>query len=312
MRAAGCSGSSRLGAALVHDSGTAPQAASGRLLRVRRASRRDQRALVLVDHQRRQRSRHAGRRRAQLRPARDGKRFLLKDAVDQAGDLLLGADVMRARRAGTCSASSSTTWDRSRITCTRATSTPGRWAAAASPRPTTFRRSTTRPTTTSRTRSWASSRARRKTTCAAASRTGTEGDNGILYLSRAYRLEVGTGWQIDPGILHAPGSLRDLRAAGQQRRVRDVPVGSRRADHRLEPARQGRAAGAAPRSRLHHRHARLGRQRQPAIRREQPLLPEAGEAVCGNRSGRVPRAVGVLRHRAGIRRRSSPCCRSAP
>ena len=33
------------------------------------------------------------------------------------------------------------------------------------------------------------------------------GDNGILYLSKAYRLQVGTGWQIDPGILHAPGSL---------------------------------------------------------------------------------------------------------
>src|SRR5438034_10187576 len=33
------------------------------------------------------------------------------------------------------------------------------------------------------------------------------GDNGILNLSRAFRLEPGTGWQIDPGILHAPGSL---------------------------------------------------------------------------------------------------------
>ncbi len=33
------------------------------------------------------------------------------------------------------------------------------------------------------------------------------GDNGILLLSKAYRLEPGTGWQVDPGILHAPGSL---------------------------------------------------------------------------------------------------------
>ena len=33
------------------------------------------------------------------------------------------------------------------------------------------------------------------------------GDNGITFLSRAYRLEPGTGWQINPGILHAPGSL---------------------------------------------------------------------------------------------------------
>jgi hypothetical protein len=34
-----------------------------------------------------------------------------------------------------------------------------------------------------------------------------QGDNGILNLSRAFRLEPGTGWQINPGILHAPGSL---------------------------------------------------------------------------------------------------------
>lgn len=34
-----------------------------------------------------------------------------------------------------------------------------------------------------------------------------EGDNGILNLSRAYKLEPGTGWNIPPGILHAPGSL---------------------------------------------------------------------------------------------------------
>jgi hypothetical protein len=33
------------------------------------------------------------------------------------------------------------------------------------------------------------------------------GDNGILLLSRAYLLEPGSGWQINPGILHAPGSL---------------------------------------------------------------------------------------------------------
>lgn len=33
------------------------------------------------------------------------------------------------------------------------------------------------------------------------------GDNGILDLSRAYRLQPGTGWLIGPRILHAPGSL---------------------------------------------------------------------------------------------------------
>ncbi len=33
------------------------------------------------------------------------------------------------------------------------------------------------------------------------------GDNGILDLSKAYRLKVGTGWLIPPCVLHAPGSL---------------------------------------------------------------------------------------------------------
>jgi hypothetical protein len=33
-----------------------------------------------------------------------------------------------------------------------------------------------------------------------------KGDNGILDLSRAYRLKTGTGWLVGPSILHAPGS----------------------------------------------------------------------------------------------------------
>jgi hypothetical protein len=34
-----------------------------------------------------------------------------------------------------------------------------------------------------------------------------EGDNGILEHSKAYRLTPGTGWDVPPGILHAPGTL---------------------------------------------------------------------------------------------------------
>ncbi len=34
-----------------------------------------------------------------------------------------------------------------------------------------------------------------------------KGDNGILDLSKAYRLKPGTGWLVPPSILHAPGSL---------------------------------------------------------------------------------------------------------
>ncbi len=35
----------------------------------------------------------------------------------------------------------------------------------------------------------------------------TEGDNRITDLSRAYALRPGTGWNVPPGVLHAPGSL---------------------------------------------------------------------------------------------------------
>ena len=34
-----------------------------------------------------------------------------------------------------------------------------------------------------------------------------QGDNGILDLSKAYRLKPGTGWLVGPCLLHAPGSL---------------------------------------------------------------------------------------------------------
>ncbi len=34
-----------------------------------------------------------------------------------------------------------------------------------------------------------------------------EGDNEILSLSKAYRLQVDTGWYVPPGVLHAPGTL---------------------------------------------------------------------------------------------------------
>ncbi len=35
----------------------------------------------------------------------------------------------------------------------------------------------------------------------------SKGDNKITNLSKAYRLEVGTGWDVPPGVLHAPGTL---------------------------------------------------------------------------------------------------------
>ena len=35
----------------------------------------------------------------------------------------------------------------------------------------------------------------------------TKGDNNLLGLSRSYKLELDTGWDVPPGVLHAPGSL---------------------------------------------------------------------------------------------------------
>lgn len=68
-----------------------------------------------------------------------------------------------------------------------------------------------------------------------------QGDNGILDLSRAYRLQPGTGWLVPPCVLHAPGSLLTYepqwgsdvfsmwqsmvegRAVGWELLVKDVP-----------------------------------------------------------------------------------------
>lgn len=39
-------------------------------------------------------------------------------------------------------------------------------------------------------------------------------DNDILHHSRAYKTRLGTGWQIDPGILHAPGTMVTYEVQG--------------------------------------------------------------------------------------------------
>ena len=81
------------------------------------------------------------------------------------------------------------------------------WDAKASPKPTISRRSTTSRTTISRTLSWVSNPGTTKDDVRRCLERWNEGDNGILYHSKAYRLQPGTGWQVDAGILHAPGSL---------------------------------------------------------------------------------------------------------
>jgi hypothetical protein len=136
-----------------------------------------------------------------------GKRFLLKDAVETAGDLLLGADVMQ-REGG---------WN---ILCKffdnmgpiphhmhqsdefaslvghkgkpEAYYFPPQYNQLNNNFPHTYMG--LEPGTT-------------KADLRRCLENWNRGDNGILLLSRAYRLEPGSGWQIDPGILHAPGSL---------------------------------------------------------------------------------------------------------
>ena len=97
-RAAECSAGAELGSALVHDSRGATQASSAGPLRARRPSRRHQRALVFVDDECRQRARHPRDEGLSYVRLDNGSRFLLKDAVDTAGDLLLGSAVMEREK----------------------------------------------------------------------------------------------------------------------------------------------------------------------------------------------------------------------
>ena len=61
--------------------------------------------------------------------------------------------------------------------------------------------------TTFRTRSWASSPGRRRPTCAGVSSAGAAATTGFSTCRARFGWSPGSGWQINPGILHAPGSL---------------------------------------------------------------------------------------------------------
>ncbi|MEA3422065.1 MAG: hypothetical protein U9Q97_10365 [Acidobacteriota bacterium] len=60
----------------------------------------------------------------------------------------------------------------------------------------------------------------------------SQGDNGILNYSRAYKIKPGTGWFIPPRILHAPGSLvtyevqwaSDVSSMFQSMTAEDIPI----------------------------------------------------------------------------------------
>jgi hypothetical protein len=134
-------------------------------------------------------------------------RFLLKDAIETAGDLLLGADIMR-RDGGwnlLCKffdnlgpiphhlhqndAIAKTTGQRGKP---EAYYFPPQYNQKDNLFPHTFmglEPGTTKDQIRQCLADW------------------NKGDNGILFHARAYRLQPGAGWQINPGVLHAPGSL---------------------------------------------------------------------------------------------------------
>ena len=171
------------------------------------ASRRHRRALVCLHHAGRQRKPHAGRRPQLCRRRRQEDLHAARRRRTRRRGASSASRCGTSTSAGRSTRSSSTTWARSRITCTRTTSRP-RWSARkASPSPTTSRPSSTPSATTSRTRSSASRPGTTKEDIVRCLERWNEGDNGILDLSKAYRLKPGTGWLVPPCVLHAPGSL---------------------------------------------------------------------------------------------------------
>src|SRR4026207_529715 len=137
----------------------------------------------------------------------DGKRFLLKDAIEKAGDLLIGADVMQREKGWNLLCKffdnlgpiphhmHQSDEDAKRVGRRgkpEAYYFPPQYNPTDNNFPYTFMG--LEPGTT-------------KADVRRCLENWNKGDNGILFLSRAFRLQPGTGWQIDPGILHAPGSL---------------------------------------------------------------------------------------------------------
>ena len=137
----------------------------------------------------------------------DGTRFLLKDAVEAAGDLLIGSAVMQRDRGwnllckffdnmGPIPHHMHQSEEQAKLLGRKgkpeAYYFPPQYNETDNDFPYTFMGltpGTTRADVRRCLENW------------------NRGDNGILFLSQAFRLEPGTGWQINPRILHAPGSL---------------------------------------------------------------------------------------------------------
>jgi hypothetical protein len=137
----------------------------------------------------------------------DGSRFLLKEAIERAGDSLIGKPVMERESGwnllckffdnmGPIPHHMHQSEEQARLVGRRgkpeAYYFPPQYNETDNDFPYTFMGLT--PGTT-------------KSDVRRCLENWSRGDNGILFLSQAFRLEPGTGWQINPRILHAPGSL---------------------------------------------------------------------------------------------------------
>ena len=134
-------------------------------------------------------------------------RFTLQHAVDECGARLSANPSGTNMASGRSTRSSSTTWVPSRITCTRIRRRPHGSVRRANPSPITF---PPQHNNVGNNFPYTFMGLEPGTTKAQVRRcleNWNKGDNGILDLSKAYRLKVGSGWLIDPCILHAPGSL---------------------------------------------------------------------------------------------------------
>ena len=107
------------------------------------------------------------------------------------------------------------------------------------------------------------------------------GDNRITELSRAYRIELGTGWYTPPGVVHAPGSVltyepqwnSDVNSVHENITAGEVyPY-----EFLVENCPEDQQA----RPRLHHEPDGLGEERRPAL--QEALLPPADPGAAGRR-----------------------------
>ena len=115
-----------------------------------------------------------------------------------------------------------------------------------------------------------------------------KGDNGILDPVAGLSPQARHRLADRPGILHAPGSLVHLRAAGGQRRLRHVPVLVEGRDVALEPAGEGHARRTSTRTSTSSSSSSTGTRTSTRIRRRATACSRAGATV---RARREPKAI---------------------